>query len=86
MKRAPNRGVPANYFADAPTLSQGGSTADHRIHNPETVGSTPTPASNSAESENRGRSAAHTAGAARREAAGESDSACTPSRSKGAVR
>lgn len=29
----------------------------------------------SAESENRGRSAAHTAGAARREAAGESDSA-----------
>ena len=48
MKRSANRGVPASYFADAPTLS--------------------------AESENRGRSAAHTAGAARREAAGESDS------------
>lgn len=75
MKRRANHRLPASYFADAPTISQGRSTADHRTHNPETVGSTPTPASTSAESENRGRSAAHTAGAARREAAGESDSA-----------
>ena len=49
MKRRANRGVPAAYFSDAPTLS--------------------------AESEKLERSAAHTAGAARRDAAGESDSA-----------
>lgn len=75
MKRAANHGVPARYFADAPTLSQGRSTADHRTHNPETAGSTPTPASTSAESENLGRSGSSRPGAARRKAAGKSDSA-----------
>lgn len=75
MKRRANHRLPASYFADAPTISQGRSTADHRTHNPETVGSTPTPASTSAESENLGRSGSSRPGAARREAAGESDSA-----------
>lgn len=49
MKRAANHGVPARYFADAPTLL--------------------------AESENLGRSGSSRPGAARREAAGKSDSA-----------
>lgn len=48
MIRRATRGVPARYFADAPILLQGRSTADHRTHNPETAGSTPAPAPSSA--------------------------------------